>query len=90
MQRVKDLFWGLAEFRNLGFEGQFLHGVLENLNVNLALVSNWVEHVVVIDRALLDAKDQVNPLMQVGRHIIRLESFSLLLQKFLGSASPSR
>jgi hypothetical protein len=29
---------------------------LENLNVNLALVSNWVEHVVVIDRALLGAK----------------------------------
>jgi len=56
MRREEDLFWGLPEFRNLGFEGQFLHGVLKNLNVNLALVSDWVEHVVVIDRALLGAK----------------------------------
>jgi hypothetical protein len=45
----EDLLGRLAELSDLGFEGESLHWVLEDLEVYLALVSYWMEYVVVFD-----------------------------------------
>jgi uncharacterized protein YpiB (UPF0302 family) len=45
----ENLFGRLAELSNLSFKGKSLHWVLQYLQVHFALVSNWVEYVVVFD-----------------------------------------
>ena len=47
------------------------------------LVSHRMEHVAVLDRALLHSKDQVDPEVNVFRDIVRFERFTIL-RKILG------
>jgi hypothetical protein len=86
----KDLLWGLAELRYLGFKGETLHGVLQDFEVNLALVGDWVEDIVVFNGALLHSEDEVDPFMQVQTYMFAFQGFTVLPQEFFGSLSPLR
>lgn len=84
----EDLSGRLAELRNLSLKSEPLHRVIQDLQIDFALVSYWMEHVIVLDRALLCAKDEVDPLVKILTHIVRLERLTMLLKEFLGRAGP--
>ena len=57
--------------------GGLLEGVVDVVDVHLALVEQVVEHIDRLHRRrtlLLEAKDQVDPLMEVGRYVVTLQS----------------
>jgi hypothetical protein len=86
----KDLLGCLAELRYLHLEGSALHRVVKHTLFNFVLVSARMEHVVVINRVLLNAENQVDPQVNVLRNVVTLERVALLLQKLLWSGSPFR
>lgn len=70
MQSVEQLLWSLTEFRDLYFKSCPLYGVTQSFEVDPALVGHWVEYIVILNRTLLRAKDQINPQVDVLRHIV--------------------
>jgi len=63
MQFEKDLLWRLTKFRDLSLKRFPLNWIAEDIFFDFALICHWVEDVVILDRALLDAEDQINPEM---------------------------
>jgi len=61
----ENLLGGLAKLCDLDFKSCSLHRVLEFVEVNAALVGDRVEHVTVLDAALLAAENQVDPEMEI-------------------------
>ena len=66
----KDLSWCLSKLGYLRLKGQPLHWVIQRGWVCLALISDWVKHIVIVDRALLIPKNQVDPLMQILGYVV--------------------
>ena len=81
MPQLEELAWSLPEFGDLHLEGIALDRVLQLLEVDAALIGKWVEQVEVLQGPLLVPKDQVDPEVQVVRHVLTLQGCSVLLQK---------
>ena len=61
----EDLAWCLSELSDLNFEGCALDGILQLLEIDSALVCYGVEHIVVLNRALINSEDEVDPVVDV-------------------------
>ena len=61
----ENLAWCLPELSDLNFEGCALDGILQLLKIDSALVCYGMEHIVVLNRALIDSEDEVNPVVNV-------------------------
>ena len=75
----ENLFWCLTKFRNLRFKSEPLNWVIQQLQVNFTLVSYWMKNIIFLDWTLFDAKDKVNPFVQVLGYVVAFESFSMFL-----------
>ena len=75
----KNLPWGLAEFGDLDLEGISLYWVLQGFQVDPTLVGDWVKHVEILNRALLDSENQIYPLVNVLGYKARLQSLPVFL-----------
>ena len=83
MRDLEDLFGTLPELVDLALDAHLFYGVLDLLDIDHALVGEGVEEVVGLDGllpALLVPEDQVDPLVQVVRHVLGLQGFSVDLQ----------
>lgn len=75
VRNFEDLFGTLSEFVDLALDTHFFDWVFDLFDVDHALVGERVEEVEGFDGflpSLLVAKDQINPLMQVVRYVLRL------------------
>ena len=65
-----------------------MHRIAQLVEVNPSLVRHRMEHIVVLDRALLHSEDQIDPEVNVLRHIVRFERFTILLKILSGRVCP--
>lgn len=73
---VSHLFGDLPKVVDEADGGRLLERVVDVVNVNLALVEQVVEDVDRLDgrrTLLLVAEDEVDPFVEVGRHVIALQ-----------------
>ena len=84
----EDLSGRLPELCDLDLECRSLDGVLERLEVDSALVGHRVEDVVVLDRALMNTKYKVDPMMEVFGDVFRFEGLPVLAEEFSWSLRP--
>ena len=90
MPQLEELAWSLSEFSDLHLEGITLDGVLQLLEVDAALIGEWVEQVEVLQGPLLVPKDQVDPEVQVVGDVLTLQGCPVLLQEVFRRGSPLR
>jgi len=81
VRRSEDLLRRLAELPNLHLDALPLHRIVDRVDIDGAFVREVVEEIVSAHRvraALVAAEDQVDPLVQVGRYILRFHRFTIL------------
>lgn len=79
MEALEKLSGCLAKLSDMSFIGCSFIWVCHLFEVEIALIRERMKNIVVINRVLFAAKDEVNPVMQVARHVVTLQSFSVLL-----------
>lgn len=78
MHLFEQLAGRLAKFANMSFIGHSLIWVGNFGKIDVAFVGVWVVNVVVLDRVLLASEDQINPQMQILRHVGTFQSLAVL------------
>ena len=84
MRLLEELFGDLAEVVDEADGGVPLEGILDGEDVNVSLVEEVVEDVDGVGGGgalLLPAEDQVDPLVQVGRHVLALKRLPVQIQQ---------
>ena len=85
----ENLSWCLTELGYLHLECCSLNGILQLLEVHATLICHRVKDIVVLDRALIYAEDQINPVMEVLGDVLRFKSLPILAEEFSRCLRPS-
>lgn len=83
MGDFEDLFGALAEFIDLALYSHLFDWISDALNVDHSFICEGVEKVEGFDcllSSLFEAKDEINPLVEMIRDILRFESCTIDLE----------
>lgn len=90
---LEELLWALAKISNLGGQCIDLEGVGELAEVHVLLQGVWLEKIIRELRTITSlqvAKDQIDPFVEVGTHMVAFKRISILHDEVLVAWGPSR
>ena len=83
---LEELLWALAKISNLGGQCIDLEGVGELAEVHVLLQGVWLEKIIRELRTITSlqvAKDQIDPFVEVGTHMVAFKRISILHDEVL-------
>lgn len=81
MRESEELLRRLAKFIDLLLCCMSFEWVKDILYIYIPFIRDGSEQIVIFKRCLFVSEDEINPLMEIVRNMITLQSFSMLLQE---------
>lgn len=73
--------WSLAKLPDVSFVGHALLWVGYFIEIYKPFVRVWMVYIVVLNRVLLAAENEIYPVVQIGRHMLALKRLTMFKEE---------